>query len=177
MTGIRHVLTIVTALYITVIPAAVADNPVITKFGHFYNVPDHQTISPETKFKIAFDVADGAEHGKLNYQINSLARFINMHVAHGVDPGNIQLALVVHGGATTDVLTSKEYKQRFSAENATAPLLDQLLQNNTEIFVCGQSAMHHDITSDDLVPGVTMALSAMTAHAQLQQQGFTLNPF
>jgi len=27
------------------------------------------------------------------------------------------------------------------------------------------------------LPGVTMALSAMTAHALLQQDGYTLNPF
>jgi len=28
-----------------------------------------------------------------------------------------------------------------------------------------------------LLPGVEMALSAMTAHAILQQEGYTLNPF
>jgi len=29
----------------------------------------------------------------------------------------------------------------------------------------------------DLLPNVEMALSAMTAHALLQQDGYTLNPF
>ena len=33
------------------------------------------------------------------------------------------------------------------------------------------------ITPDDLIPGVEMSLSAMTAHALLQQNGFTVNPF
>jgi intracellular sulfur oxidation DsrE/DsrF family protein len=43
--------------------------------------------------------------------------------------------------------------------------------------VCGQSAAFNDVTNEDLLPGVHMALSAMTAHAQLQQEGYTLNPF
>jgi hypothetical protein len=33
------------------------------------------------------------------------------------------------------------------------------------------------VAAEQLIPGVKMALSAMTAHAQLQQQGYTLNPF
>jgi len=34
-----------------------------------------------------------------------------------------------------------------------------------------------DIREADLLPGITMAPSAITAHALLQQQGYTLNPF
>jgi hypothetical protein len=33
------------------------------------------------------------------------------------------------------------------------------------------------VKTEDLLPGVEMALSAMTAHALLQQQGYTFNPF
>jgi hypothetical protein len=34
-----------------------------------------------------------------------------------------------------------------------------------------------DIAPEDLLPGVTIGLSAMSTHALLQQQGYTLNPF
>jgi len=34
-----------------------------------------------------------------------------------------------------------------------------------------------DVGKDDLLPGVERVLSAMTLHALLQQQGYTLNPF
>ncbi|HBH44411.1 MAG TPA: hypothetical protein DDY28_08390, partial [Hyphomonas atlantica] len=43
--------------------------------------------------------------------------------------------------------------------------------------LCGQTAAYRDVTKADLLPGVEMSLSAMTAHAQLQQDGYTLNPF
>ena len=145
--------------------------------GNYYNVPEHDEINDSTVFKIAFDVADDAEKGAQNNSINSLARFINMHIAHGVKPENIQLALVVHGSASVDVLANSEYKKRFGVDNKNQALIEQLLANNTKVYVCGQSATHFKVTPALLIEGVKMSLSAMTAHAQLQQQGYTLNPF
>ncbi|MBB1278192.1 DsrE family protein [Pseudoalteromonas sp. SR43-3] len=154
-----------------------ANEQQIKGYGNYYNVPEHDEINDATVFKIAFDVADGAEKGAQNNSINSLARFINMHVAHGVKPENIQLALVVHGSASVDVLANSEYKKRFNADNKNRALIEQLLANNTKVYVCGQSATHFKVTPALLIEGVKMSLSAMTAHAQLQQQGYTLNPF
>ncbi|MGO2128198.1 MAG: DsrE family protein [Pseudoalteromonas prydzensis] len=151
--------------------------PVIKDFGYFHNVAKHVSDLSQAQFKIAFDVGDGAEKGAQNNHINSLARFINMHVAHGVKPENIQLALVIHGSASVDVLENSFYNARFDTDNKNQSLLKQLLANNTVVYVCGQSAMHMKVAPEQLIPGVKMALSAMTAHAQLQQQGYTLNPF
>ena len=33
------------------------------------------------------------------------------------------------------------------------------------------------VANEDLLPGIEVGLSAMTAHALLQQQGYTVNPF
>ena len=154
-----------------------ANQQPINGFGNYYDVPEHDKINDATVFKIVFDVADGAKEGEQNNAINSLARFINMHVAHGVKPENIQLALVVHGSASVDVLANSEYKKRFNADNKNQALIEQLLTNNTKVYVCGQSATHFKVTPELLIDGVNMSLSAMTAHAQLQQQGYTLNPF
>ncbi len=151
--------------------------PVIKDYGYFYNVPEHVSDLNQAQLKIVFDVGKGAEKGVQNNHINSLARFINMHVAHGVKPENIQLALVVHGGASVDVLQNIAYKARFEKDNKTESLIKQLLANNTVVYVCGQSAKHMKVDAEQLIPEVKMALSAMTAHAQLQQQGYTLNPF
>ena len=164
-------------LLLLISPLSQANKLLIKGFGSFYNVPKHEPISASTSFRIAFDVADGAKEGAQNNSINSLARFINMHVAHGVKPENIKLALVVHGSASVDVLANSEYKKRFNIDNKNRYLIEQLLVNNTQVFVCGQSATYFKVTPEQLIPGVKMSLSAMTAHAQLQQQGYTLNPF
>ena len=91
-----------------------------------------------------------------------------MHARAGVDPNRIELAVVVHGTAVHDV----------SGESpASADLVATLVKLGVRIIVCGQSAAYYDVETGDLLPGVEMALSAMTAHALLQQEGFTINPF
>lgn len=157
--------------------AAAPEYAQLPEHGGNYLVEEALPIPTDTVFKIAFDVARQAEPGKLSGQINSLARFINMHVRSGVPIENIQLALVVHGGASQDLLANAYYQDEFNTDNKNAPLLSALMNNNTRVYVCGQSAMHYGVSKDKLVDGVQMSLSAMTQHALLQQQGYTLNPF
>ncbi len=151
--------------------------PAIEGFGNFYLPEGHQVVEKDARFKVAFDVSESVEPGETSKHMNSLARFINMHIADGVEPANIELALVIHGKATRDVLENAFYKERYGQDNTNQKLIEQLLQHNTKVFVCGQSATYYKVEAKQLIPGVTMALSAMTAHAQLQQQGYTLNPF
>lgn len=141
----------------------------IEEFGYVATIGDAEAIPADSVFKIAFDVAQPAEDGKVNRSIESAARFINMHVEAGVPVEQIHLAIVVHGGAYADLTTRDG--------NTTAPLIAALVEQGVTLQLCGQTAAYYDITSEDLLPGVGMALSAMTAHAQLQQAGYTLNPF
>lgn len=157
--------------------------PAINNFGQHFFVEDGLNLPKESKFKIAFDVAKQGDIDAVNRQFNSLARFINMHVTHGLSADNIQLALVVHGKAGFDLLTDEHYAKYQASEgntvnaNPNSPLLAELLKNNVNIYLCGQSAAHYGIETAHLHSGVTMALSAMTANALLQQEGYTLNPF
>ncbi|WP_346993263.1 DsrE family protein [Alteromonas gracilis] len=152
------------------------DGPVIKGFGKTAPVLTH-TVAENDAFKIAFDVASAGNAGEINRKFDSLARFINMHVAAYVKKENIQLALVVHGKATFDLLNNVAYQNKYETTNANAPLLSALLQNNVRVILCGQSAAAHAINTSELVDGVEVQLSAMTAHALLQQNGYTVNPF
>lgn len=152
------------------------DGPVIKTFGKQHTV-DPISFSAGQQFKVSFDVAEVAENGVVNRKFDSLARFINMHVAHGVKPENIQLALVVHGKASMEMLDHATFRMAYGKDNANKPLLTELMKNNVRIILCGQSAAAYDIQQEQVIEGVEIALSAMTAHALLQQQGYTLNPF
>jgi len=146
--------------------------PVIEDFGPKADVADDR-LSSSSVFKVAFDVSDEANDGEINRRLESVARFLNMHVAAGVPAANIQLAVVVHGGASRDLVLASSQ----DATNPSAPLVAALLEAGVTIDLCGQSAAHYGIRGDELLPGVRLRLSAMTAHAQLQQRGYTLNPF
>lgn len=158
--------------------------PVFKSFGPHAPIAGMREMPADTEFSIAFDVADAAADGARNRGFESAARFINMHVAAGVDPENIKIAVVVHGKASMDLMHDAAWAARQTAEeeseapdNPSSAMLRELLDHGVRFILCGQSASVYGIAKDDLVPGVEMNLSAMTAHAQLQQQGYTVNPF
>lgn len=142
--------------------------PVFEEYGPVADVDVTLPFPRDAMLKHSFDVSARADEGQLNRSLVSAARFINMHARAGIDPERIEVAIVVHGKATLDV-------SERGAGNAG--LVAALIDHGVKIYVCGQSAAYYDVATDDLLPGVEMALSAMTMHALLQQQGFTLNPF
>lgn len=147
--------------------------PLIKEYGPKAVVPGAQALAADTKFQVAFDVVDRAAEGSTNRKFESAARFLNMHAAVGVKPGNMKLAVVVHGSSVLDVTN----QERFGGANPNADMIAELQKHGVRFIVCGQSASYQDVGAGDLLPGVEMAVSAMTAHALLQQQGYTLNPF
>ena len=149
--------------------SAFKPGPVFAQFGPHAPVEGIGEVPGDTEFSIAFDVAKPADEGARNRGFESAARFINMHVAHGVPEDNIRIAVVVHGKAVNDLLAKPD--------NTSADMVQVMLGEGVRFIVCGQSAAAYGVTQDDLLPGVEMALSAMTAHALLQQRGYTVNPF
>jgi intracellular sulfur oxidation DsrE/DsrF family protein len=91
-----------------------------------------------------------------------------MHARAGVPNDKLEVAVVVHGKAVKEVADEL---------SANAELVAALIDHGVRIIVCGQSVAYYGVATGDLLPDVEMALSAMTAHAVLQQQGYTLNPF
>lgn len=147
--------------------------PLIKDYGPKAIVPGAQALPTNTRFQVAFDVIDRAGEGQTNRKFESAARFLNMHAAVGVKPENMKLAVVIHGPSVLDVTNT----ERFGGANPNADMIAELQKHGVRFIVCGQSATYQDVSVDDLLPGVEMAVSAMTAHALLQQGGYTLNPF
>ena len=88
------------------------NGPVIKDFGGTFAIenPDFQT-DPEKVYKVVFDIHDSPENPAwLNPQLNTLARFINMHVHAGVPLENLKVACVFHNKATKDVMDNASYK-------------------------------------------------------------------
>lgn len=152
--------------------------PVFESFAPTASVETDFKISKRAKFKILFDTAKAADPGDINRTLETAGRFINMHVKAGVPIKNIKIAVVVHSKAGFDLTSGQTYGARYDgAENVNADVIKALTENGVRIILCGQSAAFYGIKNDNLLPNVEMALSAMTAHAVLQQDGYTLNPF
>lgn len=146
-----------------------ATGPVLTDFGPVALTEEMMPVPAGTTFNVVFDVSEAAKGDSPARSLVSLARFLNMHVKAGVPAENIHLAVVVHGPLTKQLSSDPG--------NPNAALLTELMAHGVEVTVCGQSAAYAGVTQQDLLPGITMSLSAMTAHALYQQKGYTLNPF
>ena len=164
-------LPIVIALFSTPVLAgeeAFKPGAAIPDYGKIAEVPGATAIPSDAAFKIRFDVSKPAETDKINRNLDSAARFINMHAAAGVPLEQINLALIIHGAAV---------KNMTRADETNAALIKALSERGVKFYVCGQSAAWYGVKTEDLSPGVEMSLSAMTAHALLDAEGYALNPF
>ena len=170
---LASILTLLVSIPANAGPERFHAGTVVEGFGKIATIQAANPLAPDSVFKVAFDITEAAEPGNVNRHIDSAARLINLHHEAGVHEGNTQVALVVHGPAAMDLVKDEEY----GGANANAPLIAALRKAGVDIVLCGQTAAYRDIAVEDLLPGVRMSWSAMTAHARLQQQGYTLNPF
>ncbi|MEL7488855.1 MAG: DsrE family protein [Pseudomonadota bacterium] len=177
----KFVISVISALFFAgaacAQPEGFAYGPLIKDYGPVAAISGARPAPEEAAYQVSFDVKTQAEIGTVSRSLESGARFLNMHAAAGVSPDRMKLAFVIHGAAVRDVTHNEFYSEETGAENASLGLIKVLQENGVDIFVCGQSAAYYGVSTGDLAPGVEMALSAMTMHAELQQRGYTLNPF
>ena len=160
-------------------PAPPAKGPVVADFGAVYVVPNPGLPTPMLQeLKIRFDVSETpADVKTVSPQLETAARFLNMHAKAGVSPERLKVAVVVHGDAAKDVLSNEAYRKRHGIDNPNLALLEALKRAGARLYLCGQAAGSRGITASEMAAPVQMALSAMTAHLVLNAEGYVLNPF
>lgn len=158
-------------------PALATDGPVFMGFGSHTPVEHDVAIPKGMVLRHVYDVTAAAP-GKRNPGFETAARFINSHVANGMAQRDVAVAVVVHGPAIAELTKPAVYAARNNgAANASEAMVVEMLRKGVRFLVCGQAANAMGVKKVDLLPGVEMAISASSAHAILQAQGYTLNPF
>lgn len=153
--------------------------PVIKNYGKVWAIEDaDQGLDLAKEYRVVFDIMDSPEgHVTLNTKIETAARFLNMHAQAGVPKKQLKVALVVHHAASKDIIGNAAYKVKFGSDNPNIGLVKELLGADVDIIFCGQSSVSRGYPKEDLIPGVNLALSAMTALIQYQDEGYQLIKF
>jgi intracellular sulfur oxidation DsrE/DsrF family protein len=152
--------------------------PIIHSAGAVFGVSPDMATPIDRDYKVAFEVAGPASApDRMNQSINTVARFLNMHAQAGVPTERLSGAIVAHGGASFELLDNEAYRARFGVDNPNAELLKELIAAGQPVVLCGQSAASRGVPTDGLIPGVQIALSAMTAFMLLQDEGYRVNPW
>ncbi len=153
--------------------------PVIAEYGAVWDIPQatYKTDTSAT-FKAVFDVMNSPEDNtQVNPWIETAARFLNMHARAGVAPEKLRVALIIHNKASTDLLDDAHYRERFGTDNPNSPLLKALMESGAQVVFCGQSSVARKVPAEQILEGVQLSLSAMTALIQFQDQGYQLIKF
>jgi len=176
-----HVLTLLASLLMNVVLTAQTKNsgPVIKEYGKVWAVENlDYKVDTTMEFKAVFDIMKSPEsHEELNASIETAARFLNMHAQSGVPADQLKVALVVHNAASKDIISNAAYNKRFGTDNPNLKLIQALLEAGGQVIFCGQSSMSRKFPKEDLIPGVQLSLSAMTALIQLQIEDYRLIKF
>ena len=150
--------------------------PGVERFRRHAPVPGVDNC-PDTQFAIAFDVASGRRRARPTAGSKCRA-VLNMHVARGVKQENIRLAVVVHGKASFDLLSDEAWAAKAGgSENwlGQTDRSDAGRRRALHPLRPKRGSLWHQTGGPDTGRG--NGLSAMTAHALLQQHGYTVNPF
>jgi intracellular sulfur oxidation DsrE/DsrF family protein len=162
------------------IPGMQPAGPRIMSGGMSIQVDDPTFVVPaDHTFRAVFEIAQGDNDGAdANPQLTTVARFLNLHARHGVPDDQVLAAAVVHGGGWTALLSDEAYGARFDGKtNPTRDLVQELMANGVQVVLCGQTAGARGVRREELLPGVQVALSAMTALNLFLTRGYHLNPW
>jgi intracellular sulfur oxidation DsrE/DsrF family protein len=160
-------------------PANRSTGPVILDFGPTFEVPAPDVGAPtDATYRVIFDIGQAADtpDGR-STRFETVARFLNMHVKAGVPLENLDVVVAVHGTAGKDLLQDEAYRSRYGMDNPNAALILALVEAGVEVALCGQTAASRGLPREELLPGVKMALSAMTSLVTRQNQGYALIPW
>lgn len=152
--------------------------PLIQSAGPTVKVDDPTFVNPDGHvFKSVFEINVG-DTATVNQQLVTVARFLNVHVRHGIPKERLHAAAVVHGSGWMALLSDSAYGVRFAGKpNPSRALVEELLANGVQLVLCGQTAGMRGVDRKELLLGVKLGISAMTALNVFQAQGYQFNPW
>lgn len=153
--------------------------PIITEFGKVWEIHNPEfEVDPSKEYKAVFDIMNSPlDSTKLNATMETAARFLNMHAQSGVPLSNLKFVLVVHNKASKDIITNEAYYKRYGIKNPNYDLIKALMNAGGQIIFCGQSSISRGFPKEELIEGVQMSLSAMTALIHFQDEDYRLIKF
>jgi intracellular sulfur oxidation DsrE/DsrF family protein len=152
--------------------------PTITAAGKMHPLPQ-AAYRPDRKatYKLVFSLTKASDKpDELNPSLDRVARTVNLFTGAGVPLNHLKFVAVAYGPATALALNDEQYRKLYNVANPNLPVIAQLRKAGVDIAVCGQAVAEHKYQYEWVDSHVTLALSALTTLAVLQQQGYALVP-
>lgn len=150
--------------------------PLISGYGKVTPVPNGALMpQPKATYRIVFDATRaGKKPSDVSESLQKVARAVNLFANAGVAGENIGVAVVLHSEATFATLSNAAYRAKFGRSNPNENLLTQLKKHGVQLYVCGQALAERGLSPQDVAESVRTAQAALTAVAELQRRGYSL---
>lgn len=154
-------------------PSLPLEFPRIAGYGGVAGLPDAEE-RPRAGGKVVFDTTAAAVAGKPNRGLDSAARLVNLYAAEGMDAARPRIAVILHTSATVVALNDDAYaRSAAGGPNPNRQLVEALVAEGVEVWVCGQSVIRGGNALADVLPGVRVAHSAMIFNMNRQADGWS----
>lgn len=102
---------------------------------------------------------------------------MNLLAEAGIRPAPGDIVAIVHGDATTTVMSDQSYAARTgAATNPNLLLIERLRAAGVIVAVCSQALHSHSVAVDNVSPLVRVDVSALITLSNLQRRGYMLIP-
>lgn len=95
------------------------------------------TYSYKGSVKLVYDLTQGTAEpakGELNPGLEEIVRQLNLHVAAGVEPKRMEIAIVIHSAAAQALTDNALYRQKYQIDNPNLPLIRQLQEKKNDLY-------------------------------------------
>lgn len=153
--------------------------PVIQGYGKIHPLP-HAAYRPDANktYKIIFLITKASKTpDTVNSGLDHVARTVNLYGNSGVRKENLKIVAVISGEATMVTLNNEAYRKLTGQDNPNLQLIAALHRAGVDVTVCGQAIPEHHYDYNDILPDVTLSLSALTTVTTLENQGYALLQF
>lgn len=162
-------------------PAASAQSwqmPAITTAGPIQAMPQAAyQPDPDAECRLVFTLSAGTlSPAEIHPGLARVARTVNLYIGAGLTREQLHFVAMASGDAIEIALADDRYRELHGVDNPNLAVIRELQRFDVDIAVCGQSVAAHGYDNVELAPEVTIALSSLTAVAQLQRQGHALMP-
>lgn len=169
--------TLVSAFLFVVISNTVlaqeAKFPIVSDFGGIYEIENTVLPNSEIEYKIVIDLKTlQRDKESINPGLNNVARLMNLHGLGGIEAEKLDVAVIVHGGATDVIIDNEAYQKRYELNNPNIALISALKEAGAKIYVCGQSLLSRQYARDEVNEEVSVALSMLTTYTTYVHEGF-----
>jgi uncharacterized protein len=145
--------------------------PQIEGYGSVVALPEAGE-RPRIGGRVVFDTTAAATAGKVNRGLESAARLVNLYAKEGLAASRPQIAVILHSTATPAALVDLAHERAGGGSNPNRELVEKLLENGVEVWVCGQSVVRSGHALSGILPGIKIAHSAMVFNINRQQDGW-----